>query len=150
MSLVTNSKVEFSIIAVTETWLNETNQDIFQIAGYKFIPLNRIGSKKGGGVGLYVKNCFDVVVKVDMCSSTENMECLIIEASQLVKKRTLTFTVGCIYRPPNGNMLQFNTKFSELLSAINPKRKKSKDNVSILAGDFNIDLIRSQPNKCAD
>jgi Reverse transcriptase (RNA-dependent DNA polymerase)/Endonuclease-reverse transcriptase len=89
-------------------------------------------------------------VRNDLCRSDEIMECLIIEISQQVKKRTLNFTVGCIYRPPNGNMIQFNTEFTKLLSSIEGRRKKNKNKTSLLAGDLNIDLIRSQPNKQTD
>ena len=59
MNIIESSNASFSAIAVTETWLNETNEDVYQIDGYKFIPKNRSGMKSGGGVGYYIKNCFN-------------------------------------------------------------------------------------------
>ena len=46
---------QISILALTETWLNDHNEDIFQIDRYNFIFKCREG-KTGGGVGMYV-NC---------------------------------------------------------------------------------------------
>src|SRR5437870_790750 len=71
---VINSKVNYSVIVVTETWLNEINQDIFQIEGYKFFSKHRNGAKSGGGVGIYVNNCFDTKVRHDLSISAEYLE----------------------------------------------------------------------------
>jgi hypothetical protein len=43
------------IIGITETWLNDSNKDNFELDGYKFININRT-NKRGGGVGLYIAN----------------------------------------------------------------------------------------------
>jgi hypothetical protein len=46
--------------------------------------------------------------------------------------------IGCIYRPPGGNIDEFTKALSDILTS-NPKRYKA----SVLAGDFNVDLIKS-------
>ena len=45
----------FDIIALSETWLNDNDSDYFNLDGYELISCSR-SSKKGGGVGLYIRN----------------------------------------------------------------------------------------------
>lgn len=49
----------FSLIALAETWLNESHiNDETQIPGYRNVMVNR-KHKTGGGVSLYIKDDFD-------------------------------------------------------------------------------------------
>ena len=45
----------FDVIALSETWLNDDNNDSFNLDGYDLVSCSR-RSKKGGGVGLYIRN----------------------------------------------------------------------------------------------
>ena len=139
LNLLDNSRMTYSAIALTETWLNETNDDIFQIEGYTFISRNRKGSKSGGGVGLYVNDCFDVNVRNDLSTSNEVLECVFVEVRQKLKHRTFKALLGVIYRPPNCNVLKFNAEMDKIMTIIDKKKHK----ISIIAGDINIDLIKS-------
>jgi hypothetical protein len=47
----------FSIIGVSETWLNDETADLVNFSGYNLISNHRL-SKVGGGVGLYLQNHF--------------------------------------------------------------------------------------------
>ena len=50
----------FSFIGLTESWLNETNHDLFSMEGYQ-PPVQSYRSKqRGGGVMLYVKKRFNL------------------------------------------------------------------------------------------
>jgi hypothetical protein len=48
--------------------------------------------------------------------------------------------VGCVYRPPNTDVSVFNL---ELLSILN-KLERKKSRPTIIAGDFNLDLLKSE------
>ena len=48
-------RTSFSLIEVTETWLNDLTSDLVNIPGYSFVSNHR-RSKIGGGFGLYLKN----------------------------------------------------------------------------------------------
>ena len=48
-----NMQKSFSVIGVTETWLNGLTSDL--MPGYSFVSNHR-KSKIGGGIGLYLKN----------------------------------------------------------------------------------------------
>lgn len=45
----------FSVISVSETWLNDTTAEQVNITGYNFVSNHR-KSKSGGGVGIYLQN----------------------------------------------------------------------------------------------
>ena len=51
---------KFSVIALTENWLDESKQDLFDLEGY--ICLHKFRKeKRGGGVSLYVENGIDFI-----------------------------------------------------------------------------------------
>jgi hypothetical protein len=47
--LLSNIKKPFSVIGITETWLNDQTYDLIDISGYKFVSNHRT-TKPGGGV----------------------------------------------------------------------------------------------------
>ena len=47
--------IPFQVIGLTETWLNDNNDDLFELENYEFVNVNR-KSKNGGGVGVYISN----------------------------------------------------------------------------------------------
>jgi hypothetical protein len=56
--LLSNIKKPFSVIGITETWLNDQTYDLVDISGYKFVSNHRT-TKPGGGVGLYLQNSLE-------------------------------------------------------------------------------------------
>ena len=47
--------LSFDVIGLTETWLNESKADVFQLDGYDFYHRNRV-AKHGGGVAFFIKS----------------------------------------------------------------------------------------------
>ena len=66
--LLDSSQHEFSAIGISETWLNDINEDYVNIIGYRFISSNRVG-RLGGGAGLYLRDTFNFNIMSDLCSS---------------------------------------------------------------------------------
>ena len=66
--LLDSSQHEFSATGISETWLNDINEDYVNITGYRFISSNRVG-KLGGGTGRYLRDTFTLNVMSDLCSS---------------------------------------------------------------------------------
>ena len=81
----------FSVIGISETWLNNSNDDIFNIPGYKFISNNR-RHKHGGGVGLFIK---------------EDLNFLI--CNLLIKKYTNLYSLNSFNRMPRTFLLAAST-----------------------------------------
>ena len=54
VTYVHNLKIDFDVIGLTETWINEANTNLYNIEGYVQRDIYR-KEKRGGGVSLYVK-----------------------------------------------------------------------------------------------
>jgi len=101
-------------VAVTETWLNKLNEDIFPMDGCSFIS-NCRQNKSVGGVGFYIGNNHKYNIRDDLCISNNIIECLFVEFPIPQKSSIL---LGVIYRPPNGEIKQFNHQLLNLLKII--------------------------------
>ena len=124
------------VIGLTETWLNDTNNDNFNIEKYDFISSNR-SNKKGGGAGIYIIKETEYKIRKDLNSVNEDgIESVFIEINMPFSKNII---VGTIYRPPNKKVEVFENAMNELLHKID---KESK--ICYLMGDFNIDLLKSE------
>ena len=75
--LLSNLNSEFSVIGITETWLQNTAH-LVDIENYSFVHKHR--TSPGGGVGLYLSKQLNFKIRLDLCSDrTETMESLFIE-----------------------------------------------------------------------
>ena len=132
---------EFSVIALTETWLNENDyQDNFEIPGYNTHKLNR-KNKVGGGICIFTKDHLKTKLRNDLINETslDNCESLFLEIENAKNKNVI---IGTIYRPPNNRFYDFEGDLKAILS----KLEKS-DKPTYIMGDFNIDLLRY--DKCS-
>ena len=57
--------IEFAILGITETWLNESNYDLYPIENYDFVENHRT-TESGGGVGLYINDHIRYNLRNDM------------------------------------------------------------------------------------
>lgn len=121
---------QFSIIAVSETWLNDENKNNFQINGYELHWVNR-SSKRGGGVALFANTEIRCKIKDTMSITVDGvMEMITIE---VLNEKSRNIVVSCVYRAPGSNLELFTDKLTELI-------EMSKNKTLFLCGDFNIDL----------
>ena len=132
-SLLARLTKQFSIIGISETWLNDNTYDLVNIQGYNYISNHR-KDKTGGGVAVYLQDTLDYKI-LPKCtlSNSEVIESLFIEISVPQGKNTI---VGVIYRPPNNR----TSDFLELLSSIVSHATKGNKHCYIM-GDFNLDLF---------
>ena len=126
----------FSIIGISETWLDDTSGPIISIPDYTFIYNNR-KNKTGGGVGLFVSNKYDFIVRHDLCPYEDCIEWLAIE----VIASSTNILIFIIYRPPNTDPLLFSNHLS---SSLNQKSIRNKQ--IYIMGDFNINLLNNDVN----
>ena len=124
------------IIGVTETWLNDSNQDFFKLKNYNFINLN-CSNKNGGGIGIYVKEGLKYKLRADININLETaIESIFIQLVTPVGKNMI---IGVIYRPPSNKIDLFENEMNQIL------RKLDKENkIGFLLGDFNVDLLKSE------
>ena len=127
-------RLNFTVIGLSETWLNEVQHDLYDIDNYKHIYKYR-ENRKGGGVSLFIRDTMPFKVLDDMSVFDDSLECLFVE---LDKSKSLgnSIVVGIVYRPPNTDLNEFNTKFTEILH----KLEHSNKTIYVM-GDFNINLL---------
>jgi len=66
------------VVAVTETWLNQLNEDIFPMDGYNFIS-NCRQNKSHRGFGFYIDNKHKCNIRDDLFICNNIIECLFVE-----------------------------------------------------------------------
>ena len=130
-----NLKVRFSVIALSETWLSESNSSLYAINGYSGVNNPRT-NRKGGGVALHIRNDILFNVREDLMVSNDVLETCFIQIDKTVYKTEHDIIVGVVYRPPNTNVSLFNEHLSQLLDDVKPNTHKV-----YLAGDYNINLL---------
>ena len=128
------TRYKFDIITLSETWLKD-NALLLQhvnIPGYKVEFVNR-PNKRGGGVGLYIKENLQFKVRSDINRHDTTIEHLWIEVKN---SRKVSFLVGVCYQPssvPADKELWID-KMDLLLSHITT----SWEGAIIITGDTNI------------
>ena len=118
---------KFSVIGISEMWLNIDNESQTQLPGYSFVNNNR-NVKTGGGVGMFISSVINFHVRNDLNLQRDGvLESIFVETS----------IIGTIYRQPNSNFNEFEADLKTILHKVDKENK-----TCILMGDFNIDLIK--------
>ena len=107
-------KYKFSVIGLSETWLNQINSNDLPLPCYSYIGKVR-KNKHGGGVGLYVSHSYQFRVRDDLAVNFDD----IIE-SQFIELTTKpkNSLAGIIYRPPNSKLDLFIECLTEMLQKL--------------------------------
>ena len=126
--LLDNLEFVFDVIALTETWINEDNANIFSLDGYVFCHTNRT-NKKGGGVALYINNRIQYQIIDNLSINIDNcLECIAVKL--LLKQNVI---VSSIYRQPNSKINYFTNLIDSMFRSIK--------GILFLCEDFNINLL---------
>jgi len=133
-----NLSVAFSVIGLSETWLNERNFDLYDIDGYNGVHNYRV-NRTGGGVSLMVKAGITFIERMDIAIFNECFESIFIEVPKNFINSSKHALIGVVYRPPNTDIDIFNDIFSDLLIKLRNERK-----ICYLLGDFNINLLNHE------
>ena len=120
----------FSLIGITETWLNINSPQMFNLQNYDFIRSDREHGR-GGGVAMYVNNQIKFKIRPDI--HITGAEDLFIEILNDRHKNTI---IGTIYRPPNS---ETDTFLNGIDTQLNNCLQENKN--IYLMGDFNLDLL---------
>ena len=138
-SLIRNTKEEYSVIAISETWFDEnTNNTDYQLDEYDMYFTSRT-NKRGGGVLLYInKNQESMKIDTFSIAIDDLLEIITIE---LILPNSKNKIISCVYRTPGSDVDKFTSKIEEFLQQI----KLSKH--YYLCGDFNIDILKMENNK---
>jgi len=126
--IVSNLKID--LLGISESWLTADISSVnVSINDFTFYRADRMG--RGGGVGIYVRNCFEVNV-VEHKIVEDAFEHIWIT----IKINSVLLGVGVFYRPPRFNALQALDILESSIADIIPLCDEI-----ILMGDLNIDLL---------
>ena len=141
--LLADSKLDY--LGLSESWLNlSVIGPEVEIEKYNMYRFDRdAGSSKrgGGGIVVYIntKRNFEHLSDWDIC--TRDIECL---WTKLNLKATRTTFIGCIYRPPEGNIDNFLSILENKILDIYELGIADL----ILLGDVNIDYMATRSGPC--
>ena len=127
--------VHFSVVGLSETWLNSDTLGLYELDGYKSIHLAR-PLRKGGGVSLYIGRDYDYTEKPEMTVMTEYLECIFVEVVCVSNKTKQNMLIGVVYRPPNTYMTRFTEHITQIIKSMKTDKKQC-----YIMGDYNINLF---------
>ena len=94
-----NINIDFSVVGVSETWLNDSNVDTCNISGYNHVCNYRKG-EQGGGVSLFLRQGIDDQT-CDYLTLMNDFESVFVQLSHESIKPTRDIIVGVIDRESN-------------------------------------------------
>ena len=138
---INSLKLEFTMIALTETWLDQSKQSLYNMPKYNCI--NRFRKHgRGGGVSLYIKNDIKFMNRPDLEYFDAEMESLFIEIDKNIFNLSSNVVVGVIYRMPNTCMEIFNDRMSDIMNIVQREWK-----ICYFLGDLNVDLLKHESHQ---
>ena len=126
----------FSVIALTETWLSEDEKNLYELPLYNSLHLTK--HKTGGGVVLYIRND-DYVQRADLSVNSEGADTESIFIELTLPKNGRKIIIGCVYCPPDTDINNFNNYMASSLDRITKEGK-----MCYVLGDYNINLFKSE------
>ena len=130
----------FRIIGITETWLKESNHEIYNLLHYNHLKRYR-SERDGGGVSLFIDCKLNYVERDDISIVSDVVETIFaeIQPDTLATTSSENVIVGVIYRPPGASVDGFIAQMENMLDTIKSEKKSC-----YLMGDFNINLLNSE------
>ena len=127
-------KVNFKIICLSETWLNENRliDDLF--SDYNaYHSMRKIDKSPGGGVSIFVHKNLKSEEICELTCSLDHIECIFV---RIVGSYNNNITIGTCYRKPTtSNITDFISSLTNAVSKIDSNDTK------FIAGDFNFNLF---------
>ena len=93
--VISMKEFPFSVIGITETWLNSNSPAMFHLQDYEFLRADR-SHGKGGGVGIYIHNQLKFKLRPDLHIS--GSEDIFIEIINSKSKNTIVGTIYSAYQ----------------------------------------------------
>lgn len=130
----------FDILSFTETWLDESLENLVNLDGYTSVFKHKKTMKEGGGIAIYVNRNLNFFVRQDIIVPVDKQhlfDCLFVEIKQN-NPQSRNIILGVIYRSPSFNSQnEFITCMDHLLSSVSSENKEL-----VIVGDVNIDLLK--------
>ena len=125
--------IEFKLIAISETALNDTHTD-FKKPNYN-CEIDVRPKRKGGGVSLYIHSALQYKLRRDLqlCGDANSV---LIEIYKTTTNTKHNIICGCVYRPPSMSLNIFNDMMT---TSFNKMQHENK--YLYITGDFNVNTL---------
>ena len=134
-------EMEVSVIGMSETWLQDCNCNLYNVAGYNLIENHR-STKKGGGVAIFLKQGISYQNRNDLKHMGDIYESVFIEIDKDAFSKDNNVIIGVIYRPPGTDLEIFNEHINILLNKL-----KNDYKFCYLKCDSNVNLLNYGKNR---
>ena len=104
-------QASYDLVAITETWWDRSHDWSVAMDGYKLFRKDRQG-RKGSGMALYVRECFDVT---ELMAGDDKVESLWVKIRGRVDKADIL--VGVYDKPPNQDEETDEESYKQLAEA---------------------------------
>ena len=125
--------IEFKLIALSETALNDTHTD-FKMLNYN-CEIDVRPKRKGGGVSLYIHSALQYKLRRDLKLCGDNNS-VFIEIYKSTTNTKYNIICGCVYRPPSMSLNIFNDMMT---TSFNKMQHENK--YLYITGDFNVNTL---------
>ena len=133
--------ISWDIIGLAETWLDTESEKLLSVKGFTAVCATR-KNKSGGGVALLIKEGLIFRERADLgCFKEGIIESVFVEVIRGNNRKNEV--IGTVYRPPGGDMTEFNKEVDQILS-------QTRGMNAYIMGDFNVDILKSSMHKPTD
>ena len=133
----------FDVLSFTETWLDESLENLVKFQDYVGLFKHKPVTKEGGGIAMFIRQTINFKTRDDIFfrdTDGSQYDSLFIE---VINKHEKNVIIGVIYRSPSHPTVKdFTKSLSEVLDQIQRENKNI-----ILTGDFNIDLLQCNSDR---
>ena len=113
------NQTKFDVITLSETWLKNDKHllEYVRLPGYELAYRNR-DEKRGGGVGIYIRDMIEFKVRSDISKLDDSIEHLWVEIQG--KKKNSACLIVVFYQPSseNNKKLEWIEKLDSVLSVV--------------------------------
>ena len=127
--------IEFSVIGITETWLDDISYLLYTMPNFNFIENHR-KNKSGGGVAIFLRDGIPYKQRTDLSVFNEYRESCFVEIEKSVFGHERNVVVGVFYRPPNNDIQYFIDVVKDICDKL-----RNENELCYLLGDYNINLL---------
>ena len=131
----------FSLIGLTETWLDDSKEALHDISNYTCLHRYR-QNRKGGGVTITVRNGVAFKVRNDLEFVHSVTDSIFIEVEKNIFGTSSNLLIGVICRMPDSSVETFNDQMHDWLNIIQRERK-----ICYVLGDLNLDLLKHEEHR---
>ena len=129
---MSNLNINFDIIGLSETWLNDSNKDVYCLNGYNHVSLVR-PDHIHGGVSLFISALISYRILNEISILNKDVECLFVET----ELNGVKSYIGIIHRRPDADVPNFCDYLINILEKLKPQNLPC-----FLMWDYNIDLMK--------